>query len=206
MKTVRSAMLAALAIVGFAFGAPAHAQWTYTDTQGSFYSLAIGADTDGSAATETRLLTLTIDTTGNSNQSRYLDAAAIKVSSSFLSASLVPPTTDGYSFVEGGTNSDGCKDSGGGFMCATGHALLSAVGTFTFNWKVVTASGALFAGDANDPFSLKAVYNAGLNGNQGFYQVSVPLVGPIPEPSTYALMLAGLGLVGFMARRRRSAA
>jgi PEP-CTERM motif len=26
---------------------------------------------------------------------------------------------------------------------------------------------------------------------------------PIPEPSTYALMLAGLGLLGFIARRRR---
>ncbi len=26
---------------------------------------------------------------------------------------------------------------------------------------------------------------------------------PIPEPSTYALMLGGLGLVGFMAARRR---
>ena len=26
---------------------------------------------------------------------------------------------------------------------------------------------------------------------------------PVPEPETYALMLAGLGLVGFMTRRRR---
>lgn len=31
-------------------------------------------------------------------------------------------------------------------------------------------------------------------------------VAAIPEPSTYALMLAGLGLVGFMARRRRDTA
>lgn len=28
---------------------------------------------------------------------------------------------------------------------------------------------------------------------------------PIPEPSTYAMLLAGLGAVGFMARRRRPA-
>ena len=29
------------------------------------------------------------------------------------------------------------------------------------------------------------------------------VVNPIPEPSTYALMLAGLGVMGFIARRRR---
>ena len=34
-------------------------------------------------------------------------------------------------------------------------------------------------------------------------QVNVRSVAAIPEPETYALMLGGLGLVGFMARRRR---
>jgi hypothetical protein len=29
------------------------------------------------------------------------------------------------------------------------------------------------------------------------------LANPIPEPETYAMMLAGLGLMGFMARRRK---
>jgi secreted PhoX family phosphatase len=30
-------------------------------------------------------------------------------------------------------------------------------------------------------------------------------ISPVPEPETYAMMLAGLGLVGFMGRRRKAA-
>lgn len=34
--------------------------------------------------------------------------------------------------------------------------------------------------------------------------IALPAVSPVPEPETYALLLAGLGLVGAAARRRRT--
>jgi len=38
-----------------------------------------------------------------------------------------------------------------------------------------------------------------------FYGLSGELTSPVPEPETYALILAGLGLVGLMARQRKPA-
>ena len=32
----------------------------------------------------------------------------------------------------------------------------------------------------------------------------IALVSPIPEPETYAMLLAGLGLLGFIVRRRKT--
>jgi hypothetical protein len=60
----------------------------------------------------------------------------------------------------------------------------------------------------NDTFNLEAgeyvdfvVY--GENVNNKTTQVNA-MITAIPEPETYALKLAGLGLVGFMARRRKA--
>lgn len=44
-----------------------------------------------------------------------------------------------------------------------------------------------------------------LNGASKGFDLDAVSISPVPEPETYALMLAGLGVVGWMARRRRAA-
>ena len=41
------------------------------------------------------------------------------------------------------------------------------------------------------------------NGGQGFSSVMTIAAPAIPEPETYAMLLAGLGFLGFAARRRK---
>lgn len=46
-------------------------------------------------------------------------------------------------------------------------------------------------------------FHSGLTADQDVYRISLSLA-PVPEPQTYALMLAGLATVGALARRRRA--
>ena len=62
----------------------------------------------------------------------------------------------------------------------------------------VSVDSVLTAG--NYYFKLRG-FADGVNTNQGIYTFTAAAV---PEAETYAMMLAGLGLVGFMARRRSS--
>lgn len=89
--------------------------------------------------------------------------------------------------------------------------VLDVQGSFKANW--------LFEADGpsvSDSYQASLdMFNSSLyQTNPGFSHVSslggafystAPITAAIPEPSTYALMLAGLGIVGFVANRRRKA-
>lgn len=65
--------------------------------------------------------------------------------------------------------------------------------------------GEHFAGKVTGIFVFdQALTDTQVNGiYTGGYSAVIALANPVPEPETYALMLAGLGLVGFAARRKR---
>ncbi|MEP6605982.1 MAG: PEP-CTERM sorting domain-containing protein [Nitrosospira sp.] len=63
-------------------------------------------------------------------------------------------------------------------------------------------TGMLAVGDsANAGFHLSA-FDPGVGNTYTFTITQTPTVSPIPEPETYAMLLAGLGVMGFIARRR----
>jgi hypothetical protein len=97
--------------------------------------------------------------------------------------------------MSGGLNASGCSGSGN-FFCFAGYA--AAAPSMSFTFSLTAAAGAL---DAYAPdFKIDWI------GSQNNYDlVSLPLasVNAVPEPETYAMMLAGLGLMGALVRRRR---
>jgi hypothetical protein len=84
----------------------------------------------------------------------------------------------------------------------SGHGYSLTAGNFTANpadGAVLTAANGML-GNLSGPISMTA--NVWAANTPGSTQDLV-VFAPVPEPETYAMMLAGLGLMGFVTRRRK---
>ena len=105
----------------------------------------------------------------------------------------------------------GVYDSAGNLVFSS-----STAQTYSFANTMTGAgnSGFVFALSAQDAAALQALFSESLHvglsaqatnatgGFETFFVANAPMTTPIPEPGSYALTLAGLGLVGLAARRR----
>jgi len=74
----------------------------------------------------------------------------------------------------------------------------------------VYRDGKYFTVDLPSTMQGPSVQFTGLNDSRSFVGTAnggsfVAVLAPVPEPKTYAMMMAGLGLLGFMAKRKKSA-
>jgi len=188
MNLSRTLVSAALAAAAFA-ASPAGAN-TLTYQSVTFETMALDADT-----LQLSVLNAT-SATGDWTGINYLKAFELKEIGNVTGATLA-----GWSVsVDNGLAAFGCTTGGTNGACFT-----SAPAASLTNSMVYTID---FTG-TNLNFSaphLKVEFLTGLNDTQktgDLLSQTIPTA--VPEPETYALMMAGLGAMGFVARRRKQA-
>ncbi len=156
-------------------------------------------------------------------------ASMAQAAASFSTSSTLAPTPTGtYAFFDTGLTGSGSSFNDLLSFTVTAPGDLSAEvlgggkGSFTFSLfellsstSTVLATGNIFAGGTKasfstfDPsFSATAgnyfLHIVGSGSGAPHYAGSISLTSPVPEPETYGMFLAGLGLMGFVAYRRKN--
>jgi hypothetical protein len=74
----------------------------------------------------------------------------------------------------------------------------------TVTWKVSNFNVNNLSDNGSGEFAIW-IDNAKLTGEgKAWYGVTNTTINPVPEPETYAMLLAGLGMMGFIVRRRKN--
>lgn len=122
---------------------------------------------------------------------------------------LSPATATSLYYID--SAADVLKVAAGNFNGAPAPVPITSVGALGVNFGDVggfdiSASGAAFASNGNSLYSVNLATGAasliGAFGGNASVSGLTAVTAPIPEPSTYALMLAGLLGLGCMAKRR----
>lgn len=207
MKRIRLRRVCALAAIT-AGGVFAQSSWAVTQT--------FGTPLSGTGPTAT-FASLTYNQTGDGDDWTFTltadNLASIFAASGAFIGSMavdVPGSSPNYGSglamtgVSGGVSSVKAKNGGGPtgvfdfrIDLGGGSDKLTSNEMVTWTW---TDSG-------YTSFSQFALHVQGLEGNTADYSDSIwysPAPTPVPEPETYALLVAGLGAMLLMGRRRRS--
>jgi hypothetical protein len=141
-------------------------------------------------------LTVDIDATANTIGASFLTAIAIVPGGTFSNVSLASASDGTWGTVTNGpTSSSGtCQGTATAAFCVAATdagASTSSPIEMVFN----------FTDAALDLVGPHVQVSWDVKGNH--FSQTVPVAAPVPEPQTYALMLAGLGAVGWLARRRK---
>ena len=207
---MRNTFIRLLTII--ALSAYVHASYAADTFQGTIWSLSYSGSAlaDVDPLHETYRVTLAVNNSGYTGGGSFIDQVAVKVSSSLVGASLVsgPGGASNWVISSGGIGAYGCSGSGGGFECADGLILAGNTpvpgGTYSWVFDLTMDNGLLFTGALES--SVKGRF-VDANGRKVGALVSenVTLTSPVPEPEIYAMMGLGLGLLGWVGRRRKTA-
>lgn len=157
--------------------------------------LAVGSS--GALALDDDLGTIDSSSASFSNTvgSGFTDTWTFSLSSlSYVAASLTNVESALGSFATGGIA--GLAASTDTFTL-TGSPIISTSGPVTVTTQVLAGTAVLSAGS----YTL-TVSGTGITGSSASYGGNI-VATPVPEPGTYAMLMAGLGVVGLLVMRRR---